>query len=58
MGGMDQITTVVRMDDQGRLRIPTAIREALGIRDTSTLIELTIKKINDKGNAEGAPVTA
>jgi bifunctional DNA-binding transcriptional regulator/antitoxin component of YhaV-PrlF toxin-antitoxin module len=55
---MDQITTVVRMDDQGRLRIPTAIREALGIRDTSTLIELTIKKINDKGNAEGAPVTA
>ncbi len=55
---MDQITTVVRVDDQGRLRIPSAIREALGIRDTSTLIELTIRKVNDKGNAESVPVTA
>lgn len=55
---MDEITTVVRMDDQGRLRIPTAIREALGIKDTSTLIELTIRKINSKGNADSAPITA
>ncbi len=54
---MQEVTTVVKMDDQGRIRVPVPAREALGI-EGGALLEIVIRRINDKGNAEGVPVTA
>ena len=56
---MEEITTVVKMDDKGRVRIPIPAREALGIKESGALLEITIKVISEQsGNAEGVPASA
>ena len=56
---MREITTVVKMDDQGRIRIPQPAREALGVKDSSALLEITLKIVGEEqGNPEGLPVEA
>jgi bifunctional DNA-binding transcriptional regulator/antitoxin component of YhaV-PrlF toxin-antitoxin module len=56
---MQEITTVVKMDDQGRIRLPGPAREALGIKDSGALLEIVIRKVSEQqGNAEGLPVIA
>ena len=56
---MREITTVVKMDDQGRVRIPQPAREALGIKESGALLEIVIKVIGEEqGNAESLPVIA
>ena len=54
---MQEITTVVKMDDQGRIRIPGPAREALGIKETGALLEIVIRKVNERGNGEPVPAT-
>jgi bifunctional DNA-binding transcriptional regulator/antitoxin component of YhaV-PrlF toxin-antitoxin module len=53
---MREITTIVKMDDQGRVRIPVPAREALGHKDSGALLEITIKVVEQQGNADASPV--
>ena len=58
---MREITTVVKMDDQGRVRIPPPVREALGVKTgSSALLEMKIALVEgqQEGNAEAPPATA
>jgi bifunctional DNA-binding transcriptional regulator/antitoxin component of YhaV-PrlF toxin-antitoxin module len=57
---MREITTVVKMDDQGRVRIPPAVREALGVKTgSSALLEMKIALVEgqQEGNAEAPLAT-
>ena len=52
---MREITTVVKMDYQGRIRISPAVREALGIKKgSSALLEMkvTLVERQQEGNAK------
>jgi len=49
------ITTVVKMDDQGRIRIPAPAREALGVKDSGALLEITIKIIGVQQDDPAVP---
>ena len=56
---MQEVTTVVKMDDQGRVRIPGPAREALGIKDSGALLEIVIRRVSEQqGNAEASPIVA
>ena len=55
---MQEITTIVKMDDQGRIRVPGPAREALGLKDTGALLEIVIKKVSEQGNGETVPAVA
>jgi bifunctional DNA-binding transcriptional regulator/antitoxin component of YhaV-PrlF toxin-antitoxin module len=56
---MQEVTTIVKMDDQGRVRIPGPAREALGIKDSGALLEIVIRKVSEQqGNAEASPIVA
>ena len=55
---MQEVTTIVKMDDQGRIRIPGPAREALGLKDTGALLEIVIRKVSEQGNGEPVPAAA
>jgi len=56
---MREITTVVKMDDQGRVRIPQPAREALGIKEKGALLEIVIKIVGEnQGNVKDLPEIA
>jgi bifunctional DNA-binding transcriptional regulator/antitoxin component of YhaV-PrlF toxin-antitoxin module len=58
-GTMREITTVVKMDDQGRVRIPLPAREALGVKDSGALLEIVIRIVGEEmGNADSLPIPA
>lgn len=43
---MQERTTTVKMDEQGRLYIPKAVREALGIDGEERAVEIAVR-VND-----------
>jgi len=45
---MSERTTTVQMDKQGRLYIPKAVRDSLGIVDENATVELTVRVIDDE----------
>ena len=60
---MQEITMTLKVDSVGRVMIPKAIRDALGIQP-GYLVKLTIEKgdvealRSEQGNGEAVPVTA
>jgi bifunctional DNA-binding transcriptional regulator/antitoxin component of YhaV-PrlF toxin-antitoxin module len=55
---MEEVTTIVKMDDQGRIRVPGPAREALGLKDAGALLEIVIKKVSEQGNGKTVPAVA
>jgi len=45
---MSERTTTVQMDKQGRLYIPKAVRDSLGIAGENATVELTVRVIDDE----------
>jgi AbrB family looped-hinge helix DNA binding protein len=60
---MQEITMTLKVDSVGRVMIPKAIRDALGIQP-GYLVKLTIEKgdvealRSEQGNGDAVPVTA
>ena len=60
---MKEITTTLKVDSVGRVMIPKAIRDALGIQP-GYLVKISIGKedieavSSEQGNGEAVPVTA
>ena len=42
------VSTVVKMDNQGRVRIPLPVREALGVKESSALLEIIVKVVGEE----------
>jgi bifunctional DNA-binding transcriptional regulator/antitoxin component of YhaV-PrlF toxin-antitoxin module len=42
---MNEITTIVKMNDDGRLRLSVPVRDALGLKDRGALLEIVIKRV-------------
>lgn len=42
---MVERTTTVQMDDRGRLVIPKAVRESLGVEDQSATVEIDVSVV-------------
>jgi len=49
---MAELTTTVQMDSQGRLYVPKAVRESLGIVEESATLEIDVELVERHGENE------
>lgn len=51
IGCMEERTTTVNMDEQGRLYVPKPVRQALGINGEERTVEITVRVENSNSAA-------
>ncbi len=46
---MRELTTIIEVDERGRMLLPLAVRKALGIENKKAILNLTVSLLKEEG---------